>query len=45
MPQISPIDGKMEKKYRLKWHSEVLSGQSFIITLIKEYSYFTLHTK
>ncbi|GEM_PF-6268673 len=45
MPQISPIDGKMEKKYRLKWHSEVLSGQSFIITLIKEVFIFYIAYK
>lgn len=36
MPQISPIDGKMEKKYRLKWNSQVLSGQGCIIKVIKE---------
>lgn len=45
MSQTSPIDGKMEKKYRLKWHSEVLSGQSFIITLIKEVFIFYIAYK
>lgn len=45
MSQISPIDGKTEKKYRLKWHSEVLSGQSFMITLIKEVFIFYIAYK
>ena len=45
MPQISPIEGKMEKKFCLKWHSEVLSGQSFIISLIKEVFIFYIAYK